>query len=216
MIVLEDIRLVQGEFELRDIGMRIPEGKYAVLMGETGSGKTSILEIICGLRRPDAGRVLLHGEDVTAMRPAARDVGYVPQDGALFKTMTVFEQMAFPLVIRREKSEEIERRIEELAGMLHLDHLLDRGPRDLSGGERQRVALGRALSFRPHILLFDEPVSALDEATRDQTVHLLKDVQGRTGATTLHVTHNSAEARELGDVLLRIENGQVVEAGMSK
>ena len=215
MIVLDNITVEQGVFSLEDVNIHIPEGRYAVLMGGTGSGKTTLLEVICGLRRAETGRVILHGEDVTLARPADRGVGYVPQDGALFKTMKVFDQLAFPLAIRRERTPVIRERIRELAALLSIDHLLDRGAANLSGGERQRVALGRALSFRPGVLLLDEPLTALDEETRERIMQLLKTVQERTKVTTLHVTHNLSEAKRLGDMLLRIDNHQVRHCEMS-
>ncbi len=209
MIVLDNIAIEQGAFSMRDIAIEVPRGAYAVLMGSTGSGKTTLLEVICGLRQPDAGCVLLDGQDVTHASPAERDVGYVPQDGALFKTMTVFEQLAFALMVRRETSALIEARVMELAELLGIRHLLDRAPSGLSGGECQRVALGRALSSSPRILLLDEPLSSLDDETRSQMVALLQHVREHTGVTTLHVTHNGAEADQLGTMGLRVENGRV-------
>jgi ABC-type sugar transport system ATPase subunit len=130
--------------------------------------------------------------------------------------MTVSEQLAFPLVIRRAPSATIRERVDELAGLLSIDHLLDRGPAGLSGGERQRIALGRALSFHPSILLLDEPLAALDEDTHGQIIRLLKTVQQYTGVTTLHVTHNVSEARRLGDLHLRIEGGSVRQFGIEE
>jgi molybdate/tungstate transport system ATP-binding protein len=209
MIILEHIDVIQGRFSLCDLHMEIPRGAYAVLMGSTGSGKTTLLEVICGLRQPDGGQVMLDGRNVTHATPAARDVGYVPQDGALFKTMTVFEQLAFALAIRRETPAAIDARVTELADLLGIDHLLDRSVRDLSGGERQRVALGRALSFHPGILLLDEPLAALDDETRSHIMGLLKTVHAQTGVTVLHVTHNMKEATELGTQVLCIRDGSV-------
>jgi ABC-type sugar transport system ATPase subunit len=210
MIVLDRITIRQGAFRMQDICMEVPRGEYAVLMGTTGSGKTTLLEVICGLRRPDSGRVILDGRDMTEATPAGRDVGYVPQDGALFKTMTVFEQIAFALVVRRDDPAAIEARVLELAELLGIGHLLDRAPAGLSGGERQRVALGRALSFCPGILLLDEPLSALDDEPRAQIVALLKQVGARTGVTTLHVTHSKADAEQLGTMRLGIAKGRVL------
>ncbi|MBT3191037.1 MAG: ABC transporter ATP-binding protein, partial [Verrucomicrobia bacterium] len=211
MIVLKDIDVEQGAFSLRGIDMMIPQGGYAVLMGSTGSGKTTLVEIICGLRQPTRGTIEVDGRDVTQATPAARDVGYVPQDGALFKTMTIFEQLAFALVVRGEPQDAVEARVAELSELLGIGHLLDRMPDGLSGGERQRVALGRALSFRPSILLLDEPLTALDDDTRGQIMALLKRVQEQTSVTTLHVTHNLAEAEALGTLLLCVRNGRVQE-----
>ena len=143
MISLSDVTLSQGGFALRGVSLEIPTGQYGVLMGRTGSGKTTLLEAICGLRPLTAGRIRLLGRDVTQLKPAARGVGYVPQDGSLFSRLTVREHLAFALVIRRWSRAAIERRVEELAQLLGIEPLLDRRPSGLSGGEIQRVALGR-------------------------------------------------------------------------
>lgn len=211
MIVVENISVHAGDFRLHDVSLTVPTGGYGVLMGKTGSGKTTILESVIGLRSVSRGRIVLHGRDVTRLKPAVRGIGYVPQDGALFSTMTVEEQIALALVIRRVDAATIQRRVAELAELLGISHLLKRRPRGLSGGERQRVALGRALSFRPRVLCLDEPLSALDDETRGQMCALLADVRQRTGVTTLHITHNLEEARKLGDCLFRIEGGRVVK-----
>lgn len=180
-------------------------------MGKTGSGKTTILESICGIKPVLSGRILLSDIDVTRRKPAERNIGYVPQDGALFTTMTVRQQLAFALVIRKESKEVINRRVEELAELLEIGHLLNRTPRGLSGGECQRVALGRALSFRPTTLCLDEPLSALDDETRAQMYKLMRHVREATHVTTLHVTHNVDEAITLADRVYRIEDGNIVE-----
>jgi ABC-type sugar transport system ATPase subunit len=208
MIAVEDLSIVQGKFVLRDIRFHVPSGQYAVLMGRTGSGKTTILEAICGLKPLTAGRINLMGRDVTRLKPGERGIGYVPQDRALFTTMTVREHLAFALVIRKWPAPAITRRVEELAALLGIGYLLERLPHGLSGGEAQRVALGRALAYHPRLLLLDEPLSALDEDTREEMYALLRLVQRQTGVTTLHVTHSLTEARKLADlVLLLTEKG---------
>ena len=207
MISVENLSIHVGSFRLQQIGFEVPAGQYAVLMGQTGSGKTTLLEAICGLVPIESGRILLMGTDVTSRRPAERGIGYVPQDGALFTTMTVREHLAFSLVLRKWSRQEIRRRVDELASLLGIGYLLDRRPRGLSGGERQRVALGRALACMPGILCLDEPLSALDEDTRGGLCDLLKSVQRHTGVTTLHVTHNKDEAELLADRLLILRDG---------
>jgi molybdate/tungstate transport system ATP-binding protein len=209
MVELKNITLRSGSFTLRDVSFEVQGGHYAVLMGKTGVGKTTLLEAICGLRKTSSGRILLHGADVTQLHPADRGVGYVPQDLALFPTLTVREHLAFALEIRRTNSQTVVSRVAEFADLLGIAHLLDRVPRGLSGGEAQRVALGRALSFHPQVLLLDEPLSALDEETRHEMYDLLKRVQRQTGVTTLHVTHNKAEARALAQQLLLLDRSGV-------
>jgi ABC-type sugar transport system ATPase subunit len=204
LIALEKICLRLGAFQLRDVSFTVPAGCYAVLMGRTGSGKTTVLEILCGLRRQDSGRVLLQGRDATNARPAERGIGYVPQDGALFPTLTVEEHLAFAPIVRRWPRAAVRRRVDELAEALGITHLLRRRPHGLSGGERQRVALGRALAFQPGVLLLDEPLSALDEDTRADVAALLRRLHHEGRFTALHVTHNLAEAERLGDCRLRL------------
>lgn len=211
MIQLIDICIRSGDFRLSGASLRVESGKYGVLMGRTGSGKTSILEAVAGLKRVTSGRIVLDGCDVTNIRPALRGIGYVPQDGALFPTMSVLEHLAFAPKVRREKPAAIRRRVGELAELLGIEHLLGRSPLGLSGGERQRVALGRALSFRPKILLLDEPLSAVDEDTRGEMHELLRRVQAETRTTALHVTHSTTEARLLAHCLFVLRNGVLVE-----
>ena len=209
MIRLEHLRVRAGAFELRDISFEVRRGEHAFLMGRTGSGKTTLLEAICGLRRVLSGTVRLDGRDVTALSPAQRGIGLVPQDAALFSHLTVREQLGFALVIRQRPAGDIAARVQELSRWLALDHLLDRKPAGLSGGEIQRVALGRALSFKPAILCLDEPLSALDEDTRAEMGELLRRLRELTGVTILHITHNRSEAERLGDRRLWLRDGRI-------
>lgn len=211
MIAVRDLSISQGDFALQGVSFAVPTGRYGILMGRTGCGKTTVLEAICGLRRIDAGRIELDGQDVTSWKAAQRGIGYVPQDGALFNTMTVGRQIAFPLAIRGWPTQAKHDRVTELARLLGIDHLIERKPDGLSGGERQRVALGRALAFRPGVLCLDEPLSALDEETRQAMYDLLKRVQQHERVTALHITHSREEATALGDVVLRLEDGVVRE-----
>jgi ABC-type sugar transport system ATPase subunit len=212
MILIDQLCVRAGAFSIENVSLRVGPGEYAVLMGKTGCGKTTLLEAICGLKTAHAGRVVLLDRDVTRLRPAERGVGYVPQDLALFPSLRVRDHLAFALEVRRWRPADIDRRVAEMAELLGIAHLLERFPRGLSGGESQRVALGRALSFHPRILLLDEPLSALDEDTRGEMVALLRQVQRRAGVTTLHVTHSLTEARRLADRLFVFERGAVREA----
>lgn len=212
MIAVDGLSVQSGTFAVAGVSFTANTGEYAVLMGRTGCGKTTLLEAVCGLKPVRGGRVLLLGRDVTHLPPADRGVGYVPQDLALFPTMTVREHLGFALEVRRWNPAEAARRVDELTELLGLGRLLDRRPQGLSGGEAQRVALGRALAFRPGVLLLDEPLSALDEDTRTGMYGLLRSVQRQTGVTTLHVTHSRAEARALADRLFVFDKGAVREA----
>jgi molybdate/tungstate transport system ATP-binding protein len=209
MIELADVCLAQGNFRLERISLTVPRGCYAVLMGKTGCGKTTILEAIAGLRRVASGRIRGSGSDVTGLPPAARDVGYVPQDGALFSTMSVRDNLAFALDLHRVPLDVTEARVQQLAGWLHVEHLLERRAVGLSGGETQRIALGRALAYGPPLLLLDEPLGALDEETRGSLIELLRGVRARSQVTVLHVTHSGHEARELGDIVFRLHEGRI-------
>ena len=210
MIAVEHLKVRVGGFALEDVSFDVPTGNYAVLMGRTGAGKTTLLEALCGLKPVAGGTIRLNERDVTRLKPAERGIGYVPQDRALFQTMTVREHLAFALTVRKAERQVIHRRVMELSQLLGIEHLLERRPHGLSGGEAQRVALGRALSVRPGILCLDEPLNALDDETREGMQRLLADVQQSTGVTILHVTHNRDEAEQLADRILVLREGQVV------
>jgi molybdate/tungstate transport system ATP-binding protein len=209
MIKLENIFLQQGAFAFKDLNLEIKRGDYAALMGKSGCGKTTVLEVLCGLRPILSGRVTLGDREVTGLKPAERGVGYVPQDRALFPTMQVRHQLAFSLQLRRWSTMEIAARVNELADWLEIGHLLDRLPSGLSGGESQRVALGRALASQPQLLCLDEPLSALDEALRDEMCLLLSRIHRKTRITILHVTHSRAEADRLAGQLWCFQDGSL-------
>jgi ABC-type sugar transport system ATPase subunit len=215
MIELENVTIRSGKFELTGLTAVIPSGNYAVLMGGTGQGKTTILEAICGLRPVVRGCIRLDGVDATRRKAADRSIGYVPQDLALFPTMTVRQHLEFALRLRKASPALLRQRVSELADVLHLGPLLHRRMRGLSGGEAQRVALGRALSFQPRMLLLDEPLNSVDEATRDRLCDLLRTIQKQSGLTTLHVTHSRAEAVLLADRLFQLVRGRVAECPRS-
>jgi len=212
MIELRNVSITAGQFSLRRISFKVNQGDYGVLMGKTGRGKTTILESICGLRNVLSGTILIRDQDVTDWSPGDREIGYVPQDLALFPTLSVRQHLEFALKLRRHSSKAIALRVSELSKTLGIGHLLMRSISGLSGGERQRVSLGRALSFRPSVLLLDEPFSALDETTRTEMHELLRAVTESTGVTTLHVTHSHEEAEALANHRFVLQDGVVAEA----
>jgi molybdate/tungstate transport system ATP-binding protein len=209
VISVEHLHVRMGAFTLQDITFTVPTGSFAVLMGRSGAGKTTLLEVICGLKQVAGGEILLDGRKVTHLKPAERGIGYVPQDVALFSSMTVRENIAFALAIRKFPRKVMEQRVAELGQLLSLTGLMDRKCRGLSGGEAQRVALGRALACRPTILCLDEPLSALDEEIKEEMYALLQLIRSHEGVTALHVTHNREDAERLADVIFRIADGKV-------
>lgn len=212
MIAIDDVTVQAGAFRLEHVSLSVPAGDYGILMGKTGCGKTTLLEAVCGLKRVERGRILLEGRDVTALKPAERGIGFVPQDAALFTTMTVQEHLAFALRVRRWPDAAIHTRVRELARMLGITALLQRYPAGLSGGESQRVALGRALSFHPRILCLDEPLSALDHETRAEICALLARIRTELGMTVLHITHDPYEAARLAQHIFRLHDGAIMRA----
>ncbi len=210
MIQLIDVAVQSGKFALHRLNWEVPTGKYAVLMGASGTGKTTILEAICGLSAVKSGEIRIHGRNVTHAPPGQRQIGYVPQDLALFPSMTVQQQIEFALKLRGWSKSARSERLEELAELLQIGPLLNRPIQNLSGGEAQRVALGRALSFRPDVVLLDEPLSALDESSRLRLQVLLKQTQQATRVTFLHVTHQLSEARALADRITVLRDNHLV------
>ena len=211
MISVKNLSLSVGEFSLENVSFEVPSRSYCALMGKTGCGKTTILEAICGLRKVSSGNIILMSQDVTALPPAERGIGFVPQDGALFSTMTVEKNLGFSLQVRGRPRAVIDERVQELAQLLGIAELLQRRVQGLSGGEKQRVALGRALAFEPGILCLDEPLSALDDDTKTGLIDLLGKIREETSVTTLHITHSLQEARSLCDMLLVMEDSGLRE-----
>ncbi|MGI9420759.1 MAG: ABC transporter ATP-binding protein [Geminicoccaceae bacterium] len=196
-----------------DLDMQIMAGEFVTFLGPSGCGKSTTLRIIGGFERPDAGRVVLAGEDITAEPPNKRDVNMVFQDYALFPHMTVAGNMAFGLELKGQSRSEIDRRLAELLTLLELETLSERMPDQLSGGQRQRVALARALAPDPRLLLLDEPLAALDAKLRAQVQLELKDIQRRTGKTFFFVTHDQDEALTMSDRIVVMNEGRVEQSG---
>lgn len=213
MIRTEGVTCEVGEFRLRGIDLEIDRGEYFVLLGPPASGKTIFLECLCGLRRLRSGRIRMGTEDVTGLEPRRRGVGYVPQDYALFPHRTVERNIAFGLEVAGLEKEEIRRRTIETAERLGIRGLLPRRTAGLSGGEKQRVALARALAVAPRVLLLDEPLSALDETTREDVSLELQRLQRETKTTTVHVCHDFEEARILADRVGVMFHGALAQVG---
>ena len=197
MIELAGVAVRQGDFRIDGWSLAVPTGAYAVLTGPSGCGKTTLLESVCGLRRLQAGRVRLGGVDVTDLPPAARGIGYLPQEAVLFDHMSVARHLTLGLEYRGAGRRERRRAAGLWAERLGLESLLRRRPHGLSGGERRRVALGRALSWRPRALLLDEPLAGLDAAAAARVAKVLRRLHAEDGFTALHVTHDEAEAAAL-------------------
>lgn len=202
---------------LRDVTLDIAPGELVALLGPSGSGKTTLLRIIAGLNTPDCGRVLFNGEDATRLSVQERRVGFVFQAYALFKHMTVAENVAFGLKSRprraRPSHEAITSRVRELLAYVQLDGLEERYPAQLSGGQRQRVAFARALAIEPRLLLLDEPFGALDARVRKDLRRWLRHIHRETGLTTVFVTHDQDEAMELADRVVVLNQGRIEQAG---
>jgi sulfate transport system ATP-binding protein len=207
-----------GDFvALDDVSFSVPPGELVALLGPSGGGKTTMLRIIAGLETPDSGVVLLEGEDATERSARDRGVGFVFQHYALFRNMTVFENVAFGLRVRarevRPPAAEISRRVHDLLNLVQLDFLADRRPSQLSGGQRQRVALARALAVEPKVLLLDEPFGALDANVRRDLRRWLRRLHDEIHLTSVFVTHDQEEAIELADRVVIINRGIIEQNG---
>jgi multiple sugar transport system ATP-binding protein len=200
---------------LEDVSFSIGDGEFFVLLGPSGAGKTTTLRVIAGLERQDAGSVLFDGEKVDGLTPPERDVGFVFQQYSLYPTMSVYDNLAFPLrsPMRRTPEPEIKQRVEEAAEKLRISHLLERKTARLSGGEMQRVSLGRAIVRDPRIFLMDEPLSNLDAKLRESLRVELKHLQKTRGSTTLFVTHDQIEALTMADRIAVLREGKIVQVG---
>lgn len=212
MLSIKNLCKTAGDFRLRNIDLHIARGDYFALLGVSGSGKTMLLEIIAGIRSADSGQIRLEGDDITFRRIQERGVGIVFQDGSVFPHLTVEENLAYPLKVRRQSRAEVAEAVEKWAQHTGITHLLRRRPAGLSGGELRRVALARTLAMNPKILLLDEPLSALDVLLQYDMMSLLHTIHAE-GLTILHVTHDYHEAYALATRLAVLQDGQVVQEG---
>jgi sulfate transport system ATP-binding protein len=199
-----------GNFTALDgVSVEVPTGSLTALLGPSGSGKSTLLRVVAGLERPDAGEIRLEGNDVTRVAPQARGVGFVFQHYAAFKHMTVRDNVAFGLKIRRRPRAEVKQRVTELLDLVQLSRLGDRYPAQLSGGQRQRMGLARALAVDPKVLLLDEPFGALDARVRKELRIWLRRLHDETHTTTVIVTHDQEEAMEVADCVVVMNAGRI-------
>jgi sulfate/thiosulfate transport system ATP-binding protein len=203
-----------GEFTaLDDVTLEVPEGSLTALLGPSGSGKSTLLRIIAGLESPDVGSVLIDGDDVTIARPQERGIGFVFQHYAAFAHMSVRENVAFGLRIRKRPREEVRSRVDELLSLVGLTAWAEQRPAQLSGGQRQRMALARALAVDPRVLLLDEPFGALDANVRAELRRWLRRLHDEQGVTTVLVTHDQEEAMEVADRIAVMNEGRIEQVG---
>ena len=213
-VKLENITKRFGDLiALDDITLDIQDQEFFVLLGQTGAGKTTTLRCIAGLDKPEVGTIYLDDVSVNDKTPAERDVAFVFQSHILYPHLSVYENMAFPLHPRRLSTEEIDRRVRDIAQMLHIEHLLMRTPNQLSGGETQRVGLGRAMVRRPQVFLMDEPISNLDAKLRTEMRAEIRWRQRELGTTTFYVTHDQIEAMSMADRIAILEAGRIQQLG---
>jgi ABC-type Fe3+/spermidine/putrescine transport system ATPase subunit len=210
---VDSLNVSLGKFSLTDITLSCGRGEYHILLGPTGSGKSSLLRCMLGFHRPEVGRIHLDGRDITDELPERRRMGYVPQDYALFPHLNVEQNLRFGLRARNAHGERPDALVDGLCEMLKIEHLRKRRVQNLSGGERQKVAIGRALGAQPKMILLDEPFSSIDEGAKRGLWFELKQLVRRLGLTTLHVTHNLDEAYTLGERLSVMIEGKLVQSG---
>jgi sulfate transport system ATP-binding protein len=213
-IIVEGASKRFNDFQaLDDVSLTVPDGSLTALLGPSGSGKSTLLRIIAGLEEPDAGTVMISGEIATSKPPQKRGVGFVFQHYAAFKHMTVFDNVAFGLKIRKQDRGRIRNRVHELLELVQLDGLAGRYPSQLSGGQRQRMALARALAVEPQVLLLDEPFGALDAKVRKDLRIWLRRLHDDVHVTTVFVTHDQEEAMDIAKQLVVMNDGRIEQTG---
>ncbi len=201
------------KYILKNINLKVRAGEFVVLLGPSGCGKSTLLRIISGLEKPSSGKIFIDNQDISNLPPKDRDIAMVFQSYALYPHLTVYENIAFSLKIKGVKKEVIDKKVRETAKMLGIEHHLMSKPKEISGGERQRVAVGRAIIRNPKVFLFDEPLSNLDAQLRTQMRAEFKKLHKNLGITTLYVTHDQIEAMTLGDRIIVLKDGEILQEG---
>jgi sulfate transport system ATP-binding protein len=214
MISVQNVSKRFGDYvALDDVSLEVPDGSLTALLGPSGSGKSTLLRVIAGLETPDSGRVVIEGEDATALPVQRREIGFVFQHYAAFKHMTVRDNVAFGLTVRKKPKREIEERVGELLAIVGLAGYATRYPSQLSGGQRQRMALARALAVEPRVLLLDEPFGALDAKVRAELREWLRKLHDDVHVTTLLVTHDQEEAMSIADRIAVMDKARIEQIG---
>ena len=198
---------------LAEIDLAIAKGEFVTLLGPSGSGKTTLLNLIAGMATPSTGRIFIDGKDATELPPSRRGLGMVFQNYALMPHMTVFENVAFPLRVRKLSRREIKRKVAEVLEIVQLPHVAQRKPRELSGGQQQRISLARCIVYNPAIILMDEPLGALDKKLREDMQLEIKRLHRELGITMLYVTHDQEEALVMSDRIVLLTGGRVAQIG---
>ena len=209
IVIFKNVEFTIGTFSLQNINFSIKDGEYFVILGPSGNGKTQLLKLLAGLNRPKSGEIWIDGTRRDHLPPEQRDIGYVFQDQVLFPHMSVFDNIAFSLKVKRHNRSYLKAKVEDMAEILGISYMLDRSTVNLSGGEKQRVALARAMVMGPKVLIMDEPYAALDRNLQERLTLEARELHQQLKQTTIHVTHNQEEAITLADKLCILENGSI-------
>ena len=214
MVQISGLRKDYGNFvALKDTDLTVPVGEFLTLLGPSGSGKTTLLNLIAGMTSPSRGKIVINGRDVTDLPPEKRDIGMVFQNYTLMPHMTVFENIAFPLQIRKVPRAEIKKRVTEVLELVRLPHVAGRKPKELSGGQQQRISIARCIVYKPDLILMDEPLGALDKKLREQMQLEIRRIHSELGITMLYVTHDQEEALNMSDRIMLMNGGTVEQLG---
>ena len=213
MLKVKDLCVQMGKFFLKNVNLEVRDGEYFVLLGPTGSGKSVLLESIAGLTSVTSGEIWINGRDVTNLNMASHNIGFAFQDYALYRHLSVRDNISFGLMWQDLKQKDIDKAVDRAVDLLHLENLLDKKSWTLSGGESQKIALARAIAIKPDLLILDEPLSAVDAETKEDYERELRELHDHLELTTIHVTHSFEEAVALGDRIAVIMNGEILQVG---